>query len=230
MRTVPRTFWIRAGERWPYPTPLPVEPHPTAARLVGDALVDLARDLCVHLPRLVRRALAVRRQAKASPAPILYRGERAAMLDSSYTPFSGPQSRRRSFHFTTVSFDHAKEIRSLLGCSINDVVLATAAGATRRYLAHHRALPGLPTIAGMPASIRDESERGQWGNRITFRSLTFPTHIDDPILRLRAAADVASEAKADLALRRGANLEDWLRWLPPFAPKLLSRVMRIYCL
>ena len=78
----------------------------------------------------------------------------------------------------------------------------------------------------MPASIRDENDRGKWGNRITFRSLTFPTHIDDPILRLRAVADIAREAKADLALRRGANVEDWLRWLPPFAPKLLSRCMR----
>ena len=211
----------------PADAPLPVESRPTATRLVADALVDLARDLFVHLPRLPRRALAVRRRAKASPAPVVYRGERAGILDSPYTPFSGPQSRRRSFYFTTVSLDHAKEIRRALGCTINDVVLATAAGATRRYLAHHGALPGLPTIGGMPASIREESERGQWGNRITFRWLTFPTHIDDPVLRLRAAADIASEAKADLALRRGANAEDWLRWLPPFAPKLLSRLMHV---
>ena len=150
-----------------------------------------------------------------------------SLLASPPTPFGGKLSRRRAFYFTSFSLDDAKDVRRALGCTINDVILATAAGAARAYLAHHSALPGLPTIAHMPASIREERERGDWGNRITSRSISLPTQLADPIERLRATAQLAAEAKHDLALRRGANLEDWLRWLPPFGVKWLSRSARV---
>jgi diacylglycerol O-acyltransferase len=206
--------------------PLEGEPLPSRRVLLRDALRDCVLDLTVHLPRLVRAHREARRRLREAPIPTEYEGPRAAPFGGPWIPFSGPLSRRRTFYFTTLALDDAKEIRRTLGCTINDVVLATTAGAVRRYLRHRDALPGLPTIAAMPASIRERDEQGHWGNRITSRWLTLPTHIDDPIARLRAASQIASEAKADLALRRGANLEDWLRWLPPFAPKLLSRAMR----
>jgi hypothetical protein len=57
--------------------------------------------------------------------------------------------------------------------------------------------------------------------------MDFPTHIEDPVERLRAVATIAAEAKRDVAVHRGANLEDWLRWLPPSAPKLLSGLARL---
>ena len=42
----------------------------------------------------------------------------------------------------------------------------------------------------------------------------------------RAAGEAARHAKRDLALRRGADAEDWVRWLPPSVPKLAGRLMR----
>jgi WS/DGAT/MGAT family acyltransferase len=207
--------------------PLPLEPVPSKARLVGDALRDRGRELVHDLPRLARRTFRVWREARASRGETHYDGRRVKLLASPPTPLGGKLSRRRAFYFTSFALEDAKDVRRSFGCTVNDVVLATAAGAVRRYLMHRRALPGLPTIAHMPASIREEEERGRWGNRISTRSLTLPSHLPDPVARLRAVSQIAREAKQDLARRRGANLEDWLRWLPPFGAKWLSRSMRV---
>ncbi len=201
----------------------PAQPLPSRARLLRDALQDRVRDLAVEGPRQLRASRAARRRlraAKLGPRDSIFR------LQATRTPFCGPLSRRRAFHFTTVSLSHAKEIRKILGCTINDVVLATAAGAIRRYLHGRRALPGLPILAHMPAALGEEGAREGWGNRITNRSLALPTHLADPLERLRAVSQATTRIKADLAARAGANLEDWLRWLPPSAPKALSRAMR----
>ncbi len=200
------------------------EALPSRAQLVRDALRDRVRDLAVEGPRQLRASWAARRRlraAKLRPSdPSLFQ------LQRTRTPFCGPLSRRRAFHFTSVSLAEAKEIRKTFGCTINDVVLATAAGAIRRYLHSRRALPGLPILALMPASLADDGARERWGNRITYRSLALPTHVADPVARLRAVSQATTRIKADLAARAGANLEDWLRWLPPSAPKTLSRTMR----
>lgn len=204
--------------------PLPSEPIPSAGRLVLDALRDRARDL-VKLGGVARASVGAWRRVRAArqqegPVP------QTSIFDSPTTPIRGPLSARRAFHFTTVSLAEAQEICRVFGCTVNDVVLATGAGALRRYLRHRGALPGLPLVGMILASIREEHERRTWGNRVSMRPLTLPTHLENPVARLRAASEAASRAKRDLALRRGADTEDWMRWLPPSVPKLFGRVMR----
>ena len=209
------------------PAPLPTEPMPSRWMLVRDALRDRVRDAAVELPRLVRASLAARRRIRANRhAEALPDDGPLPLLRWPHTPFSGSLSRRRAFHFTSVSLDDAKAIRRTLGCTINDVVLATAAGAVRRYLLARDVLPGLPTLAYMPVSIREEHERGTWGNRITAQSIPLPTQLECPLARLRAVSRASARVKADVALRRGALFEDWMGRLPPFALKLLSHTAR----
>lgn len=204
------------------------DPLPSRWALVRDALRDRTRNALVELPRLSRSTRAALRAMHRAPIARLYKGPRVSLLSSPATPFAGTPGRKRSFQFATVLLDEAREIRRDLDCTFNDVVLATAAGAVRAYLRHRRALPGLPILAHMPASIRSGDERGEWGNRITARPISLPTHIADPVERLRAASQVAGEVKQDLKRRRGANVEDWLRWLPPFASKGIGRAARIF--
>ncbi len=204
--------------------PLPREELPSARRLVLDALRDRLRDL-PRLGEVARAALAVRRRVREARAA----GTLPAQTDlfgNPRIPIRGRIGPRRAFHFSTVSLQEARDIGRSFGCTVNDVVLATGAGALRRYLRHRRALPGVPLVGMMPASIRAEHERRSWGNRVTFRALDLPSHVADPVERLRAAAESANRAKRDLALRRGADSEDWMRWLPPSAPKLVGRAMR----
>jgi len=204
------------------------EPAPSRGTLVRDALRDQLSSTLYELPRLGRATRAVRRAMRAAPVPRLYPGPRISLLSSPATPFAGTPSRKRNFHFVTVPLGEAREIRRVLDCTINDVVLATAAGAVRAYLRSRRALPGLPILAHMPASIRCDDERHAWGNRITSRPISLPTHLADPVARLRAASQVAREVKVDLARRRGSDLEDWLRWLPPFVSKGVGQAARMF--
>jgi diacylglycerol O-acyltransferase / wax synthase len=198
------------------------EPLPGRAALVRDALRDRVRDLG-RLPGLLRAAWrAWRREAPARPADV----PRVSMFASPATPFAGPPSRRRSFDFASVPLDDARAIRHAFGTTINDVVVATVAGALRAYLRERDALPGLPTLAHMPASIRAPDELGRFGNRVTSRPIALPTHLADPVARLRAAAAATRDAKQRIARMRGTCLEDWMRFGPPSLTKLVGRGMR----
>src|SRR5215470_1236055 len=53
------------------------------------------------------------------------------------TPFNGPLSSRRQFAWVQFPFGAIREIRSALGGTINDVVLAVVAGGLGRYLRAH---------------------------------------------------------------------------------------------
>ncbi len=201
---------------------------PSRWTLLKDAARDRMRAATGEIPRLGRTTRRVRRALRHNPIARLYHGRRISMLASPITPFAGRPSEKRSFHFATVSLDAARDVRRDLGCTISDVVLASTAGGVRRYLERRCELPGLPTLAHMPASIRTDDERSEWGNRITSRPISLPTHIADPVVRLRAVSEIVREAKEDLQRRRGANLEDWLRWLPPYAAKGVGRLARAF--
>ncbi len=205
------------------------EAPPSGWTLFKDAARDRARAVTLELPRVGRTTRAVQRALHNSPIARLYHGRRISLLNSPPTPFSGPPpSAKRAFHFATIPLGEVCEVGRALDCTVTDVVLATVAGALRRYLGHHRALPGLPILAHMPASIRTAEEAGEWGNRITARPLSLPTHIADPVERLRASSEIVREAKEDLRRRQGANVEDWLRWLPPYAAKGIGTLARTF--
>lgn len=206
----------------------PADASPSRARLLRDALRDRLWHAVTVLPRLGRDTHRTRASLRRAPVARRYAGRRISLLSSPRTPFAGRPGPERSFHFASVPLADARAIRAEFGCTLNDVVLATAAGALHTYLRERRELPGLPTLAHMPASIRADDERDAFGNRITARTLSLPTHLADPVERLRAVSQLAGEAKEDLQRRHGANLEDWLRWLPPIASKGIGYAARLF--
>jgi diacylglycerol O-acyltransferase / wax synthase len=199
------------------------EAPPRQLRLLADAMRDLRRDLFVRLPRLIRgfyRARGERHAQKKDDArpPNPFRAPRHA--------FGGRLGRRRAFCFTTVALAQAREVKSRFGVTITDVVLATVAGAARRYLARNEDLPAAPILGSLAASIRTESQRGTFGNRVTTRFLRLPTHLADPAERLLASHAQAAIAKRHVAASRGLHLEEWIAVLPPVLVKRLGPAMR----
>ena len=91
-----------------------------------------------------------------------------------------------------------KKVKNALGATVNDVVMAMCAGALRRWLIEHDALPELPLLAMVPVSVRDESERSDGGNRVSAMVAVLPTDEPDPGRRLEAMqGEMASrEARA----------------------------------
>jgi len=198
-------------------------PAPSRRRLLRDALRDLHRDLVHEIPRLYRawrRASAERRLEKAL-------GRNLNPFRSPRHTFGGQLSRRRTFCFTTAALADARQIKAAFGVTLNDVILAVVAGAARRYLEQRKDLPAEPILGSIAASIRTEEQRGTFGNRITTRFLRLPTHVADPVERLRSAHEEAAIAKGKIASRRGRHLEQWIAALPPLLVKRLGPTMRL---
>jgi hypothetical protein len=96
----------------------------------------------------------------------------------------------------------------------------------RRWLREQRHLPGLATIGYLPLSTRKESERGAWGNRVVSLPIALPTHLADPVERLRAAARENARVKAAFAAQRGGMIEDWQNVLSPLFTKSYAAFAR----
>src|SRR6202044_3729726 len=83
------------------------------------------------------------------------------------TPFNKPITPHRRFAFRSVDLATVKMVKNAFGVSVNDVVMAMCAGALRRWLIAHDALPAQPLVAMIPVSVRDPGSRGALGNKVS---------------------------------------------------------------
>ena len=88
-----------------------------------------------------------------------------------------------------------KAIKDSLGGTINDVVLATVAGALGRHLRRRgQVTDGLELKAMIPVSVRSDMERGDLGNRVAAMMAPLPVWCQEPLARL----DIVREELSDL--------------------------------
>jgi WS/DGAT/MGAT family acyltransferase len=140
------------------------------------------------------------------------------------TPFNRPLSPHRRWAFRTIPLDDVKEVKRAAGATVNDVVMALTAGALRRWLLDHDALPDAPLIAAVPVSIRTEAQQGTGGNRVSMMIAPMGTHLSDPLARLRHAHDAMRAAKE----QHGALPADLLSDVTQFAmPALAGQAARV---
>lgn len=121
----------------------------------------------------------------------------ALMDDDSPTLLKGkPVGRKVVAWNEPLPLDQVKTIGKALNCSINDVLLACAAGAIGDYL---RQLGDDPTgkeiRAMVPVNLRPLEEAWQLGNRFGLAPLTLPIGIDNPIERVYAVRARMREMK-----------------------------------
>jgi WS/DGAT/MGAT family acyltransferase len=102
-------------------------------------------------------------------------------------PWNRTGSRRRKLVGTEFSFAEARAIRSALGGTVNDVVLAALGGAVARYCQRHGvAVRGRSMRVMVPVNVRSERDSGALGNLVSLLPVSVPLDIDDPARRLRA--------------------------------------------
>jgi diacylglycerol O-acyltransferase / wax synthase len=116
------------------------------------------------------------------------------------TPFNRAITPHRRFAFRSVDLDTVKTVKKAFGVSVNDVVMAMCAGALRRWLAGHDALPDQPLVAMIPVSVRDPASQGALGNRVSAMLAPLPTNITDPGQRLQVLHAATQVAKAQQAV------------------------------
>ncbi|WP_457351753.1 wax ester/triacylglycerol synthase family O-acyltransferase [Roseateles sp. P5_D6] len=121
----------------------------------------------------------------------------ALMPDDSPTRLKGkPGSKKTVAWDDSLALDEVKAVGKALGASINDVLLACAAGAIGRYLADKGDDPAGKEIRAMvPVNLRPLEQAWQLGNRFGLVPLVLPIGIANPIERLFAVRARMSELK-----------------------------------
>ncbi|MBW2420207.1 MAG: wax ester/triacylglycerol synthase family O-acyltransferase [Deltaproteobacteria bacterium] len=218
----------------PYFEPGPVEgpwlpsPAPSPAKLLRD---ELSRRVSApwKLMGPSLRALTHPRESVGEIAEsvsgtlqTLYEG----LSGATSTPLNQPIGPYRRFDWTRFDLAAVKEVKKRLGGTVNDVVLATVAGAMRRFL-QERGLDvdGLDFRAMLPVNVRtEEPERGDVGNRVAFLLAQLPLCEPDPKKRLASVCETTRALKASSQARGAERLEEIF---DATLPGMMARLYRL---
>ena len=209
------------SERW-LPRPLP-----SRAQLLGEALVERAT-MPGEVARSVRALFRAPRQiASGALESLAGVGAMAwsGLNPAPPSPYNRPIGPHRRFTWVRASLGEVKAIKDELGGSVNDVMLATVAGAIRRHLERRgQRTEGLELKAMVPVSVRTDLERGALGNRVAAMMAPLPVWCGDAVERLR----VVSEAMAGLKAGGQAVGAQVITQLSGFAPPtVMSQAARL---
>jgi WS/DGAT/MGAT family acyltransferase len=217
------------------PVPEPVDhdhdwvagPTPSAAQLLAKDAEGLARapirllqrlEHAVERPRTAARKVTEAAEALgevgwnfANPAPKV--------------PLNVPVGSHRRFEWVRADLDQFKRIKSALGGTVNDVVLAVVTGAVRSWL-HSRGVrtEGMELRAQVPVSIRGADEHGQLGNKLVALRGPIPVYVEDPVQRLeicRREMEGVKESKQALGAEVISRFNDFA------PPTLLAQAARV---
>jgi len=154
-----------------------------SAQRMGRSLIDQGRELAAN-PQAASEAIE-----GATRKGMDFAGEvakLALMGRDAPTRFKGALgARKRVAWAEPFPLDEVKVMGKALGCSINDVLLAMAAGALRAYL-EERGDPvdGIEIRAIVPVNLRPAGDGKQLGNRFGLVFLELPVGVDHPLERL----------------------------------------------
>jgi WS/DGAT/MGAT family acyltransferase len=201
-------------------------PEPSAVGLVADAVSELVRRPTevvdtVRLGLLDARATASK---VAGTAVGLLAAARTAARPAPDSPLNAVIGEQRRFGTARTDLDDYKTVRKAHGGTVNDVVLATIAGALRAWLLAR----GEPVAAGtvvramVPVSVR--SDDGTAGDRVQSYLVDLPVGEASPVMRLhqvsfamKAHQDAGQSIGADALIRVGG-------FSPPTVHALAARM------
>ncbi len=166
----------------------------STADLLRAAARDHARQIA-ELPGLIRDAATgltrVRRRAKE-------RGDHPDLADAFDAPptfLNHVVSPQRRFASAALPLADVKATAKALRITVNDLILATAAGGLRTLLLAYDGTADRPIIASVPTAT-DRSDRIT-GNEISGLMISLPVHVADPAERARLVALATRIAKED---------------------------------
>jgi diacylglycerol O-acyltransferase / wax synthase len=213
-------------DREPQPTPTRApawhpQKEPTGLHLLADTVADAVLDPIDRirgLPMLARANLAAGvslmdlRNLAAS-----YR----TWLQPAASELNGPIGPHRRWSWANATLAQVKEVRSALGGTVNDVVLAVITRGFRDLLLGRGAdVEGKIVRTLVPVSVRSEGERGLYNNRVSGLFPGLPVGIEDPVERLENIRKQMDAFKGSGQAVAG----DVLTKLGGFAPPMLLSI------
>jgi len=108
------------------------------------------------------------------------------MPEDSWTRFKGkPSGNKRVAWTDPIPLDEVKAVSKGLGCTINDMLLSSVAGALCQYLKDKGdPIKGVEIRALVPVDMRKSHEAGRLGNKFGIVGVELPVGIENPLLRL----------------------------------------------
>jgi diacylglycerol O-acyltransferase / wax synthase len=199
------------------------DPAPSDPELLGAAFRDHLRGIG-RLPGVLRYTADGIGRVRRSPRK----------LSPSLTrPFVPPQTfinhvitPQRRFATASLAMADVKEARKRLGVTINDLVLAMAAGALRRLLLRYDGKADSPLLVSVPVSLDPDPNRVS-GNKFTGILVALPTHVCYPLERVEQVHLAAASAKEGHHLLGPELVARWSSYIPPApAEAMFQRMAR----
>ncbi len=170
-------------ERQP-PWAAPSEPGVLSVTLrsVAQAVAEPV-ERALRAPAVARRLIRPPSSAVAQAARLV--GSVGEWARRSATSLNGPIGPHRRWGWAEASLDDVKTIRRAFGGTVNDTVLATiTAGFRALLLSRGEDVSDRVVRTLVPVSVRGESERGTFNNRVSGLVAGLPVSMADPVERL----------------------------------------------
>ncbi len=152
----------------------------------------------------------------------------AGLHGASETPLNRELGPHRRFDWTSFDLARVKQVKNKLGGTVNDVVLATVAGALGRFLEQRGVTPAaqsrLQTRAMVPVSVRPAADRGAAGNQIALWAVHLPVAERNPHHRLSAVREVTARLKDSKQALGASVLAAVSEWTVPTLLSLATRM------
>jgi WS/DGAT/MGAT family acyltransferase len=198
-------------DRWAPPA------EPGTTRLIASAL----RDEAVAAGAALRGAAACAAHPARSVGELaaLTKGVRqyaTALRPNGRTELCGPLHSARRYRTATVELADIAQVRSQLGGSVNDVVLAIVTAGLRDLLAKHGERPAAHLIRSLvPVSVRSPADHDELDNQVSALLADLPVEFTDPVDCYEAVVARTRQLKASHEAEAGRLLTGLARYLPP---------------
>jgi len=199
-------------------------PPPGRERLLLDAALRPAHAIARDAWRVLRAPRDALR-AVTDAAAGLGESARASLRPAPETPLNVAIGPHRRLDWLYTGLDELKEIRTRLGGTLNDLVLAIVAGAVRRFLEGRRTdVTGLDFRVLCPVSTRPRGASEEaTGNKVSLLVAPIPIDERDPRERLRRIVATTTELKSSRQALLTPAVERIAEWTWPGLVGVMAR-------
>jgi WS/DGAT/MGAT family acyltransferase len=196
---------------------------PPDLRLLASGILDRVREgariarLPIDIALRPRRALELLGTGVSA-----LRAARHSLAPAPESPLNEPISPSRHIASAQRPFEELRTAKLRHEASVNDVLLAAAAGGLRRYMQHRGETP-TRLKAMVPVSVRGNGEAGDLGNRISFVFVELPCDEPDPVRRLERVKAAMGERKEGGEPEGAQAMLDAIAYAPRTLQHVVSR-------
>jgi WS/DGAT/MGAT family acyltransferase len=191
-------------------------PAPEIEEAGHGGLLHTVLDTALH-PSKVKDVLT----RSAAVVDLVVRDE---IVAAPHTSLNVPIGTRRRFAVVQADLSDIKAVKNELGGTVNDVVLAIAAGGLRRLLLERGEEPPAQGLRAMvPVNVRAAASQLELGNKITSLFVHLPVAEPDPLRRYRLATEDAETLKSGSQALGGSTLVELASLAPPALHSVVAR-------